>query len=115
MSPAVQPRPELPSSNSNKENLDVSNNIPQITAEWHPPVGKQPILKQFTRESRIDPNVAAMLALSEPGEFFEAVVDDRIFRMIADQTNLYATQTLLATNAGSSSRLHTWTPLMHIK
>ncbi|KAJ8971209.1 hypothetical protein NQ314_000811 [Rhamnusium bicolor] len=100
--PAVQPHPELPLSNYDKENLDVSNNIPQITAEWHPPVEKQPILKQ----SGIDPKCSR----NETGEYFEAVVDDRIFRMIADQTNLYATQTLLAINVGSSSRLHTWSP-----
>lgn len=43
-------------------------------------------------------------------DFFSAVVPDSIFEMIADETNLYATQTLTNTDAGPSSRLHEWNP-----
>jgi len=97
---------------SESDNEHMPQNDINPTTSWGPIVnGKRPNIKQFTCITGVKPEVAGLLALSKPGEFYEAIVDDKITSMIVDQTNLYATQILSSeTDVPPGSRLHEWRP-----
>lgn len=79
--------------------------------EWKTPQGRQPVLIPFMKESGINKNLSDLLIGKEPLEFYSALVDDNIFQYIVEQTNLYATQTILnENNVTSQARVHSWYP-----
>lgn len=53
----------------------------------------------------------AVLANASITEFYQVFVSDEIIKLIVEQTNLYATQTLLSVDAAPSSRTHAWEPV----
>lgn len=105
--------PIIQTSNTDSEGDNIpQNDLNPITNSWGPIVNdKRPTIKTFTCSPGVKPEVAGLLALSEPGDFYEAIVDHRITTMIVDQTNLYATQILGSeTDVTPGSRLHEWYP-----
>ncbi|CAH2008905.1 unnamed protein product [Acanthoscelides obtectus] len=93
----------------NDRNPQRNLNMPSLS-NWGQLAGNYKKIPDFTIESGIKSEVAALLAHGKPGDFFDAVVDNRVISMICDQTNLYASQTLMRTDAKPSSRLHEWIP-----
>lgn len=77
--------------------------------EWTEPKGNHKDFP-FTGNSGMKPEISGLLAMADPVEYFRLFLDDDLLDMMVHQTNLYATQTLLASNPGPSSRLHQWDP-----
>lgn len=99
-------------------NLDPQRSedpVPNIEPNWGPVVGNYKLIAPFSIPSGVNDEVAAMLANGTPGDFFDAVVDDRVISLICNQTNIYATQSVLAADATPSSRLHDWIPTTNIE
>lgn len=82
-----------------------------VNYKWEQPKGNFKQLKQFTVNPGVKPDVAGLLCDGSPGDIFDAIVDNRIIDHIVEETNLYATQTLLEINAEPNSRLHNWEPV----
>lgn len=80
------------------------------SSNWGPIAGNYKKIPEFSANAGVIPEVAALLAEGKPGDFFDAIVDDNVISMICNQTNLFATQILLNTDATPSSRLREWVP-----
>lgn len=115
----INPGPNINSILDPEPNLDLEPNldpqrsedpVPNIEPNWGPVVGKHKPIAPFSIPSGVNDDVAAMLANGTPGDFFDAVVDDRVISLICNQTNIYATQSVMAADATPSSRLHDWIP-----
>lgn len=89
------------------ENEDVAE---EYDVEWQDPVGNH---QRFICEvyDSITPEIAAALVGSSPIDFFSFYIDNEIFEMMTEQTNLYATQLLMShKDIPEFSRFHAWTP-----
>lgn len=100
------------SSSSESDNSgDEINYAIENRGEWGPAINNLPQVIPFSKSSGINPALADMLANGTPEDFYFALMDDNIFQHIADQTNIYATQTLMnLDDITPSSRIHKWTP-----
>lgn len=88
----------------------IPQNQPAGRVFWGPVRGNHKKIVQFSGSPGITPHVAAMLIDGEPGDYFDAIVDDIVIRLIVDQTNLYATQLVMSNDTQPNSRLHQWIP-----
>lgn len=78
---------------------------------WTLPKGNQPNLIPFTKDVGVSLEFAAMMQGSNPEDFYFSLVDDEFFTYVADQTNMYATQTICkSADTSKQSRLHEWNP-----
>lgn len=89
----------------------VSSNEPSRYAniQWGMPAGRQKFFS-FTAVHGMDPDVRGILALAEPIDYFTLFLTPDILQLMVDETNLYATQEVLSSNAGPKSRMHNWEP-----
>lgn len=96
---------------SDIEALSDTDQGMNTTDTWRLPLGNRPNVIKFSKNVGVNPNFAALMQESDPGNFFFSLVDEDFFAYVADQTNLYATQTICKkADTGSRSRLHEWTP-----
>lgn len=101
--------PNSPINNQQEISIVTENNANQNEL-WIHPVGRH-LVFDFEAESGITPEYAAALQEASPLDFWSVFVDNKILDEMVNQTNLYATQTLLDTeDIASSSRLHKWSP-----
>lgn len=79
---------------------------------WHMPTHDDPPAIEVTVPwSGMKEIYAGILANAEPIEYFELFLSPDIITKIVEETNLYATQYLLATDISNQSRLHGWQPV----
>lgn len=97
-------------SNVDSDPVDSEDDSDNDEAVWSEPSGNQPILVKFMEHFGVNPAVALELPEGEPINFFQLLVDDAIFNLIADQTNLFSEQKLLSQDVTPDSRLHHWKP-----
>ncbi|CAH2008558.1 unnamed protein product [Acanthoscelides obtectus] len=60
----------------------------------------------------INEAIISLLGEGEPHDFYNLLINDEIFEMIVEQTNLFASQRLMSEDSdlGKSSKFHSWTP-----
>ncbi|XP_053616885.1 piggyBac transposable element-derived protein 4-like [Plodia interpunctella] len=81
------------------------------SAKWFRPRGKQPRIIPFTEIPGLKPYALRQeLSSGEPGDFYSLLVNEQMFQHIADQTNIFAQQTIDKASTKAKSRVKLWVP-----
>lgn len=78
---------------------------------WHQPIGNQRRIFPYTEFPGLDSRVARDMIVKTPADFYDFLVPDEIFEMVADCTNSYAIKKIVETDTASkSARVREWKP-----
>lgn len=107
---AKKARLDQASTSNHKSDSESEAENETASDDWSEPKRKQPVLKDFTDHSGVNPTLLLDLPDGKTMDYFQLIVDQPIFMMIAEQTNWYAEQTLLSKDVTPQSRLRAWQP-----
>ncbi|CAF4947421.1 unnamed protein product [Pieris macdunnoughi] len=91
----------------------VASNISQndrISLKWSRPKRRQPSVIPFTEFEGMKLPYSSLLKEADPDKYYGLLVPEEIFKMIAEQTNLFASQNITAKQTKPGSRSHSWKP-----
>lgn len=102
-------------SDSDSESAEnfVAANISQndrISSKWSRPKRRQPSVIPFTEFEGMKPPYSNLLKEAGPDQYYDLLVPEEILEMIAEQTNLFASQNITARQTKPGSRSHSWKP-----
>lgn len=105
----------IPSDSESEADSVVNYVLSNITTKdhtstkWSRPRRQQPSVIPFTDESGMNKELANSLKTAYPGNFYSLLIPDEAFELIAEQTNLFAIQSIPSVRK-PSSRSHAWKP-----
>ncbi|CAB3237883.1 unnamed protein product [Arctia plantaginis] len=102
-------------SDSDSESAEnfVTANITQndrISSKWSRPKRRQPSVIPFIEFEGMKPPYSNLLKEAGPDQYYDLLVPEEILEMIAEQTNLFASQNITARQTKPGSRSHSWKP-----
>lgn len=100
------------SENDSVENF-VMDNLPSTSnnySKWKDPIRHPARVIPFTEPTGMKLPFSAVFNQADPANFYALLVPDSLFEIIADETNLFATQSLLGNDIRPSLRSHSWQP-----
>ncbi|CAG5019923.1 unnamed protein product [Parnassius apollo] len=89
------------------QNLPTSSNT---YTKWKNPTGCTARVIPFTEPTGMKFPFSRDLSQGDPEDFYSLLVDDSLFEIIAEQSNLFATQSFGDKDFKPCSRSHTWQP-----
>jgi hypothetical protein len=86
------------------------NNNNNYVKKWNDATGRTARVIPFTEPTGMKVLYAAAMCQENPEEFYSLLIPDDLFEIIAEETNLFATQSLTENDYKPCSRSHKWEP-----